>query len=82
MPLLGNFVVKHIRPFGEAGYNAFGNDQTIEFLSSLGLSGGDIASIFAAASCGQPIPWGRAAFSLPPRMGWRRRGGNISMRPR
>ncbi|NSX86941.1 hypothetical protein G6L86_15190 [Agrobacterium tumefaciens] len=57
MPLLSNFVVKHIRPFGEAGYDAFGNAQTIEFLSSLGLSTGDIASIFAA--------WRLAALADP-----------------
>lgn len=57
MPLLSNFVVKHIRPFGEAGYDAFGNAQTIEFLSSLGLSTGDIANIFAA--------WRLAALADP-----------------
>ncbi|MES4992832.1 hypothetical protein ABVB70_21165 [Agrobacterium radiobacter] len=57
MPILSNFVVKHIRPFGEAGYDAFGNAQTIEFLSSLGLSTGDITNIFAA--------WRLAALADP-----------------
>mgnify|MGYP006192453947 CR=1 FL=1 len=65
MPILSNFVVKHIRPFGEAGYDAFGNDQTIEFLSSLGLDMDDIAGIFAA--------WRRAALADGGKL-YRRRG--------
>lgn len=58
MPILSNFVVKHIRPFGEAGYDTFSNNaQTIEFFSSLGLGTGDIANIFAA--------WRLAALADP-----------------
>lgn len=35
MPILSNFMVKHIRPFGEEGYNTFANEQTIQFLNEL-----------------------------------------------
>ncbi|MFK3780328.1 hypothetical protein [Agrobacterium sp. NPDC089420] len=57
MPILSSFIVKHVRPFGEAGYNTFGNAQTIEFLSSLGLNIGEITNIFAA--------WRLAALADP-----------------
>ncbi|CDN95006.1 hypothetical protein [Agrobacterium tumefaciens] len=57
MPILSDFVVKHLRPFSEDGYNTFGNKQTIEFLSSLSLEMDEITAIFTA--------WRKAALADP-----------------
>lgn len=57
MPILSSFMVKHIRPIGEPGYNAFCNQQTIEFLSSLALNLQEITNILAA--------WRTAALADP-----------------
>ncbi|MCA2377313.1 hypothetical protein ACQZ5D_24805 [Agrobacterium sp. 22-211-1] len=57
MPILSDFMIKHIRPFSEDGYNTFGNTQTIEFLAELGLDMNDTINIFAA--------WRKAALADP-----------------